>query len=227
MQALRELLITDALDVRLDAAALDLARIEHPDLDSMPWLEELDRIALAVADRTPDLSNGFKFVTSLNAYLFEELGFHGNETFYYDPRNSCLNDVLAFRTGIPITLAVVYMEVSRRLAKPVYGIGAPGHFIVEYDDGDFTAYIDPFRKGRMLSREQCIAMVTEYLGSALAESALARATPKQILVRMLRNLEGAYVRQSRFDKALIVGELLQLAGIPPSGSLPRARTSEN
>ena len=221
MDALRELLTQANSQVSLDRAALELARIEHPDLDPLPWQRQLDELALLVADRATNLSDGFQFLTALNTVLFQDLGFHGNETFYYDPRNSCLNDVLAFRTGIPITLSLVCLEIARRLSKPLHGIGAPGHFLCEYNDGRLAVFIDPFRRGRMMNREQCLELVRGYLGPDLAEAALARVTPKQLLVRMLRNMEGAYIRANRFEQALAAGELLRLAGAPASGGIAR------
>lgn len=205
----------------LDVAALEMAQIEHPGLDPAPWLRELDHLALEIAERAGDLSDARRFLSVANHYLFDELGFHGNQTYYYDPRNSCLNDVLAYRTGIPITLSLVYMEVARRLAKPLFGIGAPGHFLVEYEDGDLSLYLNPFHKGRVLTRDQCEEMVREYAGAPV-ENALARSTPKQILVRMLRNLEGAYIRLNDFDRALTVSDLLRVAGEGARGTPPNA-----
>jgi len=86
-----------------------------------------------------------------NLYLSHELKFTGNKTDYYAPANSCLNEVLTRKTGIPITLSVVYLEIARRLGKPLFGIGFPGHFLLQYDDGAYSTYIDPFRGGRLLA----------------------------------------------------------------------------
>ncbi len=132
-------------------AALEIASIETPDLDQQPFLAILDRMASAIAARLPSGATGREFVAAANQYFFDELGFHGNEIDYNDPRNSCLDHVLDRRTGLPITLSVVYIEVARRLGQPVSGIGLPGHFIVEYKDGEFAAYIDPFHSGRLLT----------------------------------------------------------------------------
>jgi regulator of sirC expression with transglutaminase-like and TPR domain len=216
VKALRELLTMPSSTVTLDVAALDLASIEHPDLDPTLWLHELDRLAMELAGRAGDLSDGFNFLQSANRFLFEELGFHGNETDYYDPRNSCLNDVLAYRTGIPITLSLVYMEIARRLAKSVTGIGAPGHFLIRYDDPRLSVYIDAFNGGRLLNSEQCLRQLGTMLAAPLDQSALAPVSSKQLMIRMLRNLQGAYVRRNSFEKALQVSDLLQLAG--PSGT---------
>src|SRR5690348_14920894 len=114
-----------------------MASIERPDLDVTFYVEVLDRLASELSTRLPSPCEGLEFIQIANAYLFEEHELRGNDTEYYDPRNSCLNEVLDRKQGIPITLSVVYMEVARRLGRPVFGIGLPGHFVVEYDDGAF------------------------------------------------------------------------------------------
>src|ERR1700728_802967 len=150
MEALRRA-IQDQPEGTLVVAALEIASIETPDLEPGPFLGVLDRIASGIAARLPASASGREFVSAANSYLFGDLGFHGNEIDYNDPRNSCLNYVLDRRTGIPIALSVVYIEVARRLGQPVSGIGLPGHFIVEYNDGDYATYIDPFHSGKLLS----------------------------------------------------------------------------
>src|ERR1700733_11055452 len=150
MEALRAA-IQDQPEGRLDVAALEIASIETPDLDPEPFLGALDRIASEISARLPASCDGREFVRVANGYLFGDLGFHGNEIDYNDPRNSCLNYVLDRRTGIPIALSVVDIEVARRLGKPVSGVGLPGHFIVEYNDGEFATFIDPFHSGKLLA----------------------------------------------------------------------------
>jgi len=135
----------------LDAAALEMAAIERPDLDPAPYLDTLDQLASEIATRLGRGHDGPKFVRVANQYLFEELSFRGNESEYYDPRNSCLDAVLDRRTGIPITLSVIFIEVARRLGQPVTGIGLPGHFIVQYDDGKYSTFADPFHGGKLLT----------------------------------------------------------------------------
>ncbi len=146
-QSLRDLLGRRPSRIEIDRAALEIARIEYPDLDAGAFISQLDYYALAIAERARDLSDGRSFVQTANEYLFGELGFRGNEEDYYNPANCCLNRVLETRTGIPITLSIVYMEVARRLAKAVGGVGLPGHFVVRYDDAEYSAIIDPFHGG--------------------------------------------------------------------------------
>lgn len=211
MRELLDLLTNEDSTVPLDVAALQIARLEYPDLDSRPWIEQLDRMAFEIANRVSDLSDGAAFVAAMNHYLFEELGFRGNESNYYDPRNSCLNDVLERRLGIPITLSVVYMQIARRLAKPVFGIGLPGHFVIEYEDGLYSSFIDPFHRGELLNREQCQELVRQRAGADVESRHFLPCSQKDIAVRMLRNLKGTYVRRQAFEKALKVLDLIVMA----------------
>ena len=184
--------------MELDLAALNLATIEFPGLDFRPSLDALDRFANDIAGRCNDLSDGREFVHVTNRYLFQEVGLRGNADDYYNPRNSCLNEVLAGRLGIPITLSVVYMEIARRLAKHVTGIGLPRHFVIQYDDGDYSTYIDPFHAGAILSADDCyrLAQVEEENPRLLAP-----ANKHQIVMRMINNLRGIYFSERSFEKA--------------------------
>ena len=177
-----------------------------------------DRVALVFGQCRP----GREFVAAANRYLFDELGFHGNEMDYNDPRNSCLNYVLDRRTGIPIALSVVYIEVARRLGQPVSGIGLPGHFIVEYNDGEFATYIDPFHSGKLLSVDDCRQLARARTGSDADATALAPVGTRYILVRMLNNLRSAYFRGKRFEKMIAVTDLL-LEGFPENAEYYKAR----
>src|SRR5580704_14065118 len=112
MQPLLDLLTGRSDEPALDRAALELARIEYPNLDIEPFIGILDSYAVELSERLGGRSGGADYVEAANQYLFGELGFAGNTAQYYDPRNSCLNEVLTARTGIPITLAVVYIEIG-------------------------------------------------------------------------------------------------------------------
>ena len=140
---------------RLDRAALDLATIHFPDLNPEPFLDQLNDLASRLGDRLRNFNDGRDFVETAQRFLFGELGFHGNEEDFFDPRNSCLNQVLERRTGLPITLSVMYMEIARRLQMPVFGIGLPRHFVLQFDDGNYSTYIDPFNGGRTITARDC------------------------------------------------------------------------
>jgi regulator of sirC expression with transglutaminase-like and TPR domain len=149
-------------------------------------------------------------IKSLNDYLFDELQFVGNREHYEDPRNSCLNEVLDRRTGIPITLSVVYMEVARRAGLQVDGINFPGHFLVRCPEQKGHLIIDPFHAGALLSEHKCRLLLQKHVGNevAFSKSLLAPATRHQIIVRMLLNLKRIYVNMRSFPQARDVTELL-------------------
>lgn len=214
-------------DPDLAVAALMIARVEYPKLDAGPYLDQLDAIGrearLRVAAATqvffdapprvdPDRYAG---VIALNDYLFAELRFVGNNVQYEDPRNSFLNEVLDRRTGIPITLALIYMEVARRAGLHVVGINFPGHFLLRCPARRGFQYtedliIDPFHGGALLSEDACRELLRRHAGEdAVFESHLfVHATKPQILARMLLNLKRVYVRMHSFPQARDVTELL-------------------
>lgn len=194
-------------DGRLDLAAIEIAKFEYPDVDASTVTAELDRIAAALP---ADVADGPDFVEALNLVLFEHFGFAGNDADYYDPRNSCLNEVLRRRTGIPITLSVVYMEVARRLSQTVYGIGLPGHFIVEYAAGDYSAFLDPFHGGQQLSPAECEALVARRTGAQVDPGSLSfrRVAKQAIAIRMLQNLKGIYANGKQWGKVVRICDLL-------------------
>ena len=205
-----------AADADLASAALLIARVEYPELDAARYLALLDflgaeaqrRVAAAVplADTPQDVEPVlYAKVAALNEFLFDEMGFVGNEADYDDPRNSFLNEVLDRRTGIPITLSVVYMEVARRADLDVEGINFPGHFLLRCRSPRDVAYardliIDPFHGGALLTRD----MLSRQSGG----ETLLRASKPQILFRMLTNLKRLYVRMQSFPQARFVADLL-------------------
>lgn len=208
---------TDAPGTGLAHAALIIARIEFPRLDPEPYLARLDaigegaRCAIARAAAAGDTSP-LGCIKAVNAHLFDELKFAGDREKYEDPRSSCLNEVLDRRTGIPITLAVVYMEVARRAGLQVDGINFPGHFLVRCPEAGSRAgiIVDPFHGGALLSEHDCRLLLQRHVGSevAFSKSLLAPATRLQIVVRMLLNLKRLYVHMRSFPQARDVTELL-------------------
>jgi regulator of sirC expression with transglutaminase-like and TPR domain len=191
--------------IELDRAALEIARIEYPDLDVDDCITQLDRHALAIAERARDLSDGQSFVEAANQYLFVEAGFRGNNEDYYNPDNSCLNRVLETKLGIPITLSLIYIEIGRRLSKNVSGVGLPGHFVIRYDDVNYSALIDPYHGGALLDNAECcrIAQVEE-----LAPGMLQPVDRRYIALRMINNLRGIYFARRDAAKALRILDLL-------------------
>jgi regulator of sirC expression with transglutaminase-like and TPR domain len=200
----------------LAAAALTIARVEYPSLDASTYLNELSRMGNEAAERIARAGGDrLASVKVLNEYLYDEQGFVGNRDRYDDPRNSYLNEVLERRTGIPITLAVVYLEVARRAGLRVAGVNFPGHFLLRASDstprqGSDFVIIDPFHGGALLSEVDCRELLRQHVGdeAAFDRSLLEPATKHQIIVRMLVNLKRLYVRMRSFPQARFISHLL-------------------
>jgi regulator of sirC expression with transglutaminase-like and TPR domain len=200
-----------APEIDLAAAALAIAQIEHPDLSPDVWLSRLDE--LAARSKAAKAAGVAQALDRLREFLFETEKFRGNVDDYYDPRNSCLNDVLERRLGIPITLSVLTMEIGRRVGLDIVGLGLPGHFCVgAHLDGDLLV-LDPFGGGRVLARAEAEAVASRAVGRAvtLTDAHFAPTSKAQIVVRMLRNLEGIYARREDWAKALAVIDRLLVA----------------
>lgn len=228
MDELVELLSGRGKTLTLDRAALRLAAIEFPELDPSPYLATLDTLADELGRRIGPGALGMDFVLAANQYLFEEVGFAGNTRDYHDPRNSLLNVVLSERTGIPISLAVVYMEVARRLGRPVYGISLPGHFLAQYNDGLFTAFIDPFHGGRILGAPECYSLARHASGQEIPDDPrfLLPVSNRQIVLRMAGNLRRAWFHRRCYGKAVRLLDVL-IAALPQSADEYRQRAIAN
>ena len=199
--------------------ALLIARLEYPKLDASEYLDQLDRMGETAHERVArcsDLIDPVKPIQALNAYLFDEQGFSGNEQQYDDPRNSFLNQVLARRTGIPITLALVYMEVARRAGVSLEGVNFPGHFLLRFQSRTASGergsdlIVDPFHGGAILSDDDCRVLLRKHAGETAGfdRRVLVGATKTQILIRMLVNLKRIYVNMRSFPQGRAVTELL-------------------
>lgn len=200
----------EAID--LGQAALLIAREEYPDLEVGAYLSRLDEMAGAIRARLRGGEGFTSLIAHLNRFLFEELGFRGNLEEYYDPRNSFLNDVLDRRTGVPISLSVVYLELARRIGCPLAGVAFPGHFLVRYVGREvpIEVLIDPFNRGVILTEPECRRRLETMYGGRVAYRAdfLKRARAREILERMLNNLKTIYERQHDYHRALKAQELL-------------------
>jgi regulator of sirC expression with transglutaminase-like and TPR domain len=207
---LRQILAGSGAVGRMDRAALDLASIHFPDLQPEPVLRQLNELASQLGDRIRNFNDGREFVEKAQRFLFGELGFRGNQGDYFDPLNSCLNQVLERRTGIPITLSLLYMEIARRLHMPVFGIDLPRHFVLQFDDGNYSTYIDPFHGGKAITPQECFVLAE----AKVADPALLRrASSKGMAMRMLLNLQHVYLRSRDFARAVATLDLL-LVGAP-------------
>ena len=191
----------DQIDLGL--GALLIARAADPAVDIPHCLARLDRMAQALEPHLDQDAPARPHLEALNRYLFEKQGFCGtDQAHYYDPRNSYLDQVLERKTGIPITLSVVYLEVGWRLGLPLAGVNFPLHFLVRCGHPDSPPlFIDPFSGGRLFDRPQLEARLP-----GLDERYLDPVSPRLILVRMLNNLEQIYTNRQDFVQAQAIAQ---------------------
>jgi regulator of sirC expression with transglutaminase-like and TPR domain len=201
----------------LAPALLAVSLVEYPGVDVSRWLRTIDRMGEQAAARIAPRSSLEEAVHILNDFVYDEMGFRGNRDHYDDPRNSYLNEVLERRTGIPIALAAVYVEVARRAGLRADGVNFPGHFLVRLSpsvehpcDGDEPFLIlDPFHAGTILDASDCEQLYHEHGGDGeLDERLLTPATRPQIISRSLTNLKRLYVRMRSFPQARLITDLL-------------------
>jgi regulator of sirC expression with transglutaminase-like and TPR domain len=200
-------------DLPLAEGALLIAAEEYSELDIPRYLGMLDALAQDGRRYVPSRGDAVQIATAFCEFLFTEQRFHGDTDDYSDPRNSFLSEVLVRRLGIPISLAVVYIEVGRRLGLPVYGVGMPSHFLVGYNRPQEPLFVDAFH-GTVLTAEGCQRIFEEITGgAALFHPEYLAPTPARfILVRMLRNLKAIYLRREDLDRsASAIERILLLA----------------
>jgi regulator of sirC expression with transglutaminase-like and TPR domain len=199
-------------EIDLSKAALSIAQIEYPDLEIDRYLEIIELMGREVAQRLPATKYPLKVIQTINQYLYTDLKFHGNEDDYYNPRNSFLNDVIDRRTGIPITLALVYLEIAKRIDFPMVGIGMPGHFLIRPNFEDSEIFVDAFDRGEILFVEDCrqkLMNIYQQNIPVLPPEILQPITNKQFLLRMLNNLQSIYLNQPDFDKAVTIRKWIE------------------
>jgi regulator of sirC expression with transglutaminase-like and TPR domain len=208
--------------IDLGRAALWIAQEAYPDLEVEEYVAALDEMAAEVQERLPPERYPLRVIKILNHYLFEDLGFRGNREDYYDPRNSFLNEVIDRRTGIPITLSLIYLELARRIDFPMAGVGMPGHFLIRPLFAGAEIFVDPFQQEEILFPEDCQELLSQIYGPGIPfqEHHLRPTPPRLILVRLLNNLKQIYLSRAELEPALAAAERILLL-IPES--LPHLR----
>jgi regulator of sirC expression with transglutaminase-like and TPR domain len=193
----------DALD--LLQGALLIAQDEYPSLDLRVQTARIDELAAPLRKTGIGALPVGDQIAALAAHLFERWGFRGNEQDYYDPRNSFLNDVLDRRLGIPITLAILYVEVAARAGVTAQGVGFPGHFLVRVDAPGGPLIVDPFRGGGVLDGTALSELLERGGGGRDFSDALLEPAPvRKVLVRMLMNLRSIYASRGDYSRLLVV-----------------------
>lgn len=216
--------MSQILENNFAQAALDIVACEYPGLDTNVYINKLDAYADVIRSRMPENPTIWQAIDELNQYLFEELGFEGNSTDYYNPKNSFLNDVLDRRLGIPITLSLIYIEIGQRLNLPFEGIGFPGHFLVKchIESAGGIIILDPYARGAVLGLDELDQRLQYLFGENAptirnSPELLKSASCDDIVTRLLYNLKGIYIKNKEFNKALnVTNQLVQLRPDQPA-----------
>jgi regulator of sirC expression with transglutaminase-like and TPR domain len=214
LQAFAELLAREETRIDLAHACLMIAEDAYPGLEVERYLGDIERMAMRLRGRVPQTVSPEERVAALNEFLFGDLGYSGNTEAYYDPRNSYLNEVIDRKTGIPITLAVLYMAVGRRIGLPLEGVSFPGHFLVRLSLRSGMLVLDPFAAGAPQSAVELRERLKRVIPAGALENVpvdelpleqfLEPATNRQILARVLRNLKGIYRETDKPERMLEV-----------------------
>jgi regulator of sirC expression with transglutaminase-like and TPR domain len=205
--------------IELSRAALTIALTDYPALDIPDYLARIDLLANEVTGRLGPEADIYRSIAALNYVLFRQYGFHGNRDDYFNPKNSFLNEVIERKTGIPITLSVLYMEVAQRVGLTLDGVGFPGHFLVKCVGDGEEIVIDPFNSGEIRSREDIDKMLFDLYGGKVVfhSDFLASSTKKDILKRMLANLKAIYTNGNDLVRSL--SALDRLVILDPTSAL--------
>lgn len=197
-------------DFQLDHAALLIGAWDFPERDLEGYRDALDGIANRVRPDVARATNGIGRARAISDWLFDRMGYAGNTDDYYDPKNSFLAEVIDRRTGIPISLSVLYLEVARRVGVLAQGVNFPGHFLVRVAIEDAWLFLDPYTQGRVLMPADLESLLrkTTTPTAVLEPSVIAAASKRQIVARMLVNLAGIYGRNGDLPRSLDVLERL-------------------
>lgn len=190
-------------ELDLFEGALLVATTGRPDLDLAAVRAQLQALVSRARERLREFEGGPERLDALLRFVYQEQGFVGDEADYHHPRNSHVDQVLSRRAGIPISLAVVLVELGRRLGVPLAGVGFPGHFLVRFL-ADPPTLLDPFAGGRRLTEQDCRELFRRVTGGGVRfdPRCLLPAPRREVLARMLRNLKGAHLRRGELDQAL-------------------------
>ncbi len=213
MSELESLLVKRDEQIPLDVALLQMASLERPNLDVAYFVELLDSFARELEEKTGSDLHGEEWIAAMNEHLYDNLGFYGNNDDYFSTRNKYLNDVIMERTGIPIMLCVVYIEIARRVGRTIRGVDLPGQFIAYYEDRGFSAYIDCAEGGQILGPEECRELAAQVAGVDVVANpeGMMPVSNWYIVVRVLKNLRVTYYEKKDWVKLIRVLDLLLTA----------------
>lgn len=193
----------------LETGAFLLSRFGHPSADPLVYRAWLDRVAQNAADEIPEDAETPEAALRLTGYLFRTMGFAGNEGNYYDPDNSYLTRVIDTRRGIPVTLSTLALLVAKRLKIPLYGVGAPGHYLLGYRHDGEPRFIDAFRQGKLMDVRELRKMLVRN-GYQFQREFLRPCGPRDTLIRMMRNLISIYQKTGAARRAERLSALVEI-----------------
>ncbi|HSH92844.1 MAG TPA: transglutaminase-like domain-containing protein [Roseimicrobium sp.] len=179
----------------LERGAWMLARTRYPDVNMAAYQAVLDTYAGELMERIDFGSAPGEILECISDYVFQQLGFKGDDSNYYDPRNSYLNQVVDRRCGNPISLCQIYLFLARRLRLPLVGIGMPGHFICRFQSSTDEIFVDVFNEGRLITKADCMRYLQQ-TGHEASDRYLIPSTPKRTLLRVCSNLHQIYLNQN-------------------------------
>jgi regulator of sirC expression with transglutaminase-like and TPR domain len=199
-------------DMDLEAGTFLLATFGYPELNIDEYKKQIDIMADKLNQKVKNILDPLTLIEAVNEFVFVEEGFQGNQIDYMDPDNTFINMVIDRRTGIPITLSVIYLFLAKRLSLPFNGIGMPGHFILQYKKDNFEVFIDPYYSGQILSKKDCINFLF-FSGYGFLDRYLDVTSNKEILKRMIRNLLLIYKDQNNDKKYDKLREILNIIDV--------------
>ncbi|QUC64962.1 transglutaminase family protein [Nitrosopumilus sp. K4] len=175
--------------------------LEYPDLNIDEYINKINIIGMSLKESINDVKNPTYLISMLNEHLFENLGFQGDNDDYYNPKNNFLNEVIDKKSGLPITISILYVEIAKFVGLELKIVGFPRHVLVKYNE---EMILDPFNDGRLLDIDELQEILDTNFGGQLEfePEFLDEITPEQVLVRMARNLKNSYIQSFVYDKAL-------------------------
>jgi len=175
--------------------------LEYPDLDVDEYIQKINRIGISLKKSISDVKNPIYLISMLNEHFFENLGFRGNDDDYSNPKNNFLNEVIDKKSGLPITISILYVEVAKFMGLDLKIVGFPSHILVKYNE---EMILDPFNDGKLLDVEDLQKILDKNFDGKLEfqPQFLDEIESEQILLRLTRNLKNSYVQSFVYDKAL-------------------------